>query len=517
MRLNRRRLTTAALAPLVLALGLGLAAMEGALAQTRGGDLVVGQSARLARPDHHVSTAQVDSNVAVHVFEALMAYDDNTIPRPQLADSVTISDDRLVYTFRLREGVRFHNGDILDSGDVLASFQRHARISPGKSLQSNIASLAAPDPLTFVITLKAAQPLFLETISAQQYRLVIMPAEDRDTEAGQNSGVGTGPYRFVEHVADSHVKLARFEDYVPDDRYPGPSGVGGRRTAYFDTITFRVATEGAARVAGVQTGEMHIADQIPVQAANRLAADPNLQVIDVMPFAKVFVVLHTGNAPTDNILVRRAIQSAINAEESMEVAMDGFYQLDPSFLFPRSPYHTGLDSQPLYNQNDAAKAKALLAEAGYNGETIRIMTNANFSFMENTALVLQQQLMALGMPVEIEMVDWPTNVARRTDGAGGWHITISSSTAQGPMTYFTVFKGYSHVKEDSVLDAAYARVTGSDDLADRQAAWRDVEARVYDQVYLIPTGNRGLKIVASNRVANLTGWELLRLWDVWFE
>lgn len=518
MRLRDMTRTATAVAPLMLALGLALApAPDGSQAQVRGGDLVVGQSARLARPDHHVTTAQVDSNVAVHIYESLVAFDDQTIPQPQLAQSVTISDDRLVYTFRLRDGVRFHNGKIMDSADVLASFQRHARISPGRSLQSNIASLDAPDPQHFVITLHEPQPLFLETLSAQQYRIVIIPAEDRDTDAGANSVVGTGPYRFVEHVADSHVRLARFEDYVADTRYDGPSGIGGYRTAYFDTITFRVTTEGAARVAGVQTGELHIADQIPVQTANRLAADPNLQVIDVMPFAKVFTVLHVGNAPTDNLLVRRAIQAAINAEEIMDVAMDGFYQLDPSFLFGRNPYHTGFDSQPLYNQQNPELARALLAEAGYNGEPLTILTNSNFAFMENSALVLQQQLSAIGIPVSIEMVDWPTNVARRTDGAGGWNITISSSTAQGPLTYFTVFTGYSHVGEDPVLAEAWSRVTGSDEMSDRQAAWRDVEARVYDQVYLIPSGNRGMKIAASNRVRNLTGWELLRLWDVWFE
>jgi len=262
---------------------------------------------------------------------------------------------------------------------------------------------------------------------------------------------------------------------------------------------------------------MQIADNIPSQASDRLSTDPNLQVIDVMPFAKVFTVLHTGNAPTDNLLVRKAIQAAINAEETLDVAMEGFYQLDHSFLFPSSPYHPGDVGKERYNLGDSEKAKALLAEAGYKGEPVKIMTNANYPFMENSALVLQQQLMALGMPVEIEMVDWPTNVARRTDGEGGWNITISSSTAQGPLTYFTVFKNYAQVKEDPVLDEAYARVVGSPDLEDRKKAWIDVEARVADQVYLIPSGNRGMKIIAMNKVKNLVGWEILRLWDVWFE
>ncbi|WP_082143655.1 ABC transporter substrate-binding protein [Nitratireductor soli] len=505
------------LVPLVLACGLVTADMHDVSAQVHGGDLVVGLGTRLNRPDHHVTTAQADSNVATHIYEALTVFDGNTVPQPQLAESFEVSPDGLTYTFKLRKGVKFHNGDVMDSGDVLASFERHKRISPGKSVQNNIAQLSAPDPDTFVITLKEAQPLFLEMITALQYRVVVIPAEDRETEAAANSGVGTGPYKFVEHVADAHVKLARFEDYVPDEHYDGPIGTGGKRTPYFDTITFRVAVEGSARVAGVQTGEMHVADNIPAQASERLSADPNIQVVDVMPFAKVFTVLHTGNAPTNNLLVRRAIQSAINAEDTLDVAMEGFYQLDHSFLFPSSPYHPKEVGKDLYNQGNLEKAKALLNEAGYKGEEVKIMTNANYPFMENSALVLQQQLMALGMAVEIEMVDWPTNVARRTDGEGGWNITISSSTAQGPLTYFTVFKNYAQVKEDAILDEAYSRVVGSPDLEDRKKAWIDVEARVADQVYLVPSGNRGMKIIASSKVKNLTGWETLRLWDVWFE
>lgn len=497
-----------------LVLGTMLLAAPAA-AQTQGGDLVVGLGSRLAFPDPHVTTAQPDTNVALHIFEALTSLDEDYLPQPQLASSITLSDDGLTYTFALREGVKFHNGDIMDSGDVLASFERHRRISPGKSVLSNVAEMTAPDANIFVIRLSEPQPLFLELISSPQYRLAIIPAEDADTEAGANSAIGTGPYKFVEQVADAYVKLARFEDYVPNEAYPGPEGFGGKRTAYFDTITFRVAIEGAARVAGVQTGEMQIADNIPVQAANRLAAEGELQVIDIIPFAKVFTILHASRAPTDNVLVRRAIQAAINAEQTLDVAMEGFYELDHSFLFKSSPYHPGDVGSEFYNIGDIDKAKALLAEAGYNGEPVRIMTNANYPFMENSALVLQQQLMAAGMNVEIEMVDWPTNVARRTDGSGGWNITISSSTAQGPQTYFSVFKGYSHYEEDAVLDEAFARLIASPELADRKAAWIDVEARVADQAYLIPSGNRGMKVIASKAVQNLTPYGYLRLWDTW--
>jgi peptide/nickel transport system substrate-binding protein len=493
------------------------AATAPALSQTMGGDLVVGLSARLAHPDPHVTTAHTDTNVILHIFEGLTALDDAYLPVPQLAESVSVSDDGLTYTFPLRQGVTFHNGDVMEAGDALASFERHKRVSPGRSVHNNIASIEAPDAGTIVITLKEPQPLFLELISLPQYRLAVMPAEDAAAEAGAVSGVGTGPYKFVDQVADSRVTLARFDEYVANASFEGPTGFGGKRTPYFDSITFRVAIEGAARVAGVQTGEMHIADNIPVQSANRLAGEAGLQVIDIIPFAKVFTILHTQQPPTDNLLVRRAIQAAINAEETLEVAMEGFYQLDHSFLFTTSPYHPGSVGSEFHNIGDAERAKALLAEAGYAGEPLRIMTNANYPFMENSALVLQQQLMAIGMTVEIEMVDWPTNVARRTDGSGGWNVTISSSTAQGPQTYFSVFKGYAQVESDPVLDEAFARVASSPELADRQQAWKDVEARVADQAYLIPSGDRGMKVIARDAVHTLAPYTYLRLWDSWLE
>jgi hypothetical protein len=229
MKPTRRRLSAAATSPLVMPPGLGMVlapAGGGARAQARGGELVGGESTRLARPDHRVTTAQVDSTVAVHVFEALPACDDNAVPQPHLAEGVTIPNHRLVCAFRLREGVRFHNGDTMDAGDVPASFRRHARISPGKSLPSNIASLDAPDPLTFVIALRTPQPLFLETIAARQDRPVIMPPRTATSKPARTRASEQAPT-----ASSSMWRLGTSSSPVSRTVFPTPALTAPRASA----------------------------------------------------------------------------------------------------------------------------------------------------------------------------------------------------------------------------------------------------------------------------------------------
>ena len=492
------------------------AAAQAAPAATAGGAIVVGVSASMAYPDPHMIAAQVDNNFSMHVFEGLLSLSEDYSPKPQLARSFAVSPDGRTYTFTLRQGVKFHDGKEMTSADVLASFERYRRVSPNRGILAKVSALQAPDPQTFVIVLSEAQPLFPELIISPRYQLAILPAADKDTGPNANSGIGTGPYRFVERKPDSHVQLARFDGYVPDSAYDGPSGYGGKRQPTFDTITFRVAPEGASRVAGVQTGEMQLVDNLPVQSANRLAENKQLRIIDVMPYSKMVTIMHSSQPPTDNPLIRRAIQAAINDDDVMEVALEGFYKLDHSFLFKGSPYYPGDLNRELYSQGNPKKARALLAQAGYKGEPVTIMTTGDYAFMKNGMLVVAEQLKAAGINVKMEMVDWQTNVAHRSKGTGGWNLTTTgygSFPLEGPQSYQSVFKQMAHIKDDKQLDEAFDRLIGSPQLEQRKQAWRDIETRMATQAYILVNGDRGMKMAASSRLQTLAPFYSIRLWN----
>jgi peptide/nickel transport system substrate-binding protein len=470
----------------------------------------------MAYPDPHMIAAQVDNNYSMHVFEGLLSLAEDYSPKPQLAESFDVSADGKTYTFKLRKGVKFHDGKEMTSADVLASFERYRRISPNRGVLARVAAMKAPDPLTFVLEISEPQPLLPELIISPRYQLAILPAADKDTGPNANSGIGTGPYRFVERKPDSHVRLARFDGYVPNPAYDGPSGYGGKRQPTFDTITFRVAPEGASRVAGVQTGEMQLVDNLPVQSANRLGANKQIRIIDVMPYSKMVTIMHASQPPTDNPLVRRAIQAAIDNDDVMEVALEGFYKPEHSFLFKSSPYYAGDLNRELYSQGNPKKARELLAKAGYKGEPVSIMTTSDYAFMKNGMLVVAEQLKAAGINVKMEMVDWQTNVAHRSKGTGGWNITTTgygSFPLEGPQSYQSVFRQMAHIENDKVLDEGFVRLIGSPTLEERKKAWRDIETRMATEAYILVNGDRGMKMAATTRLRTLEPFYSIRLWN----
>jgi peptide/nickel transport system substrate-binding protein len=472
--------------------------------------------------DPHFSRAQVARNILLHMYESLVTIDENSSPSLQLADTMEISEDGLVYTFKLREGVKFHDGGELSSADVLASWQRWGRVSPERGRLAIVADMEAPDAETFVVTLKRATPPFVDHIMSPASPMSIMPASDGETEANGHSSTGTGPFRFVEYDSAIHTRMARFEEYAADGRYEGRSGYGGNRTAYFDTVTIRVIPEGSARVAGLQAGELHIVDDIPVPAANRLARDDRFQIIDRLPLWAQLLSVNVSQPPTDSLLVRQAIQAALNMEEIMTIATEDNFRLNHSMLYPGHDYYPGDLNIELYNQADMDKARALLEEAGYAGEELVILTNSEYASMENVAIVVAETLQDIGMNVRLDVYDWPTSNTRRDDRTT--HNLFSSAYAiqpfLGPFGFEKMLgsaDNYSFYDEDSVMADAWERILTSPDLPSRQAAWADIETRMYEQVYQIKLGDAGVKQAAVANLRNFVPYDAIRAWDVWFE
>src|SRR5262249_34095853 len=179
--------------------------------------------------------AVITQQITWHIYETLYTYDKNFSPIPMLADGHSVSDGGRRYTITLRKGVKFHNGKEMTSADVVASLNRWGKIStPGKPLWKNVEAVEARDPYTVVIHLKEPSGSLLFGLGRPNSGAAIYPKEVVDA-AGENpikEFIGTGPYRFVEHKPDRHIKLARFKDYAA--RADAPDGYGGKRIAYID-------------------------------------------------------------------------------------------------------------------------------------------------------------------------------------------------------------------------------------------------------------------------------------------
>jgi peptide/nickel transport system substrate-binding protein len=245
----------------------------------KGGDLVFGQEAKVNSLDMHSSSTISTRNIAMHMFEALMTRDENNNPILELAESVDESPDHLKYTFKLRPGIKFHNGKDMTSADVVASYVRYNEVGIEKVILANVASWEAPDPMTFVINMTKAQPTFLEDMSSFSVPIVIVPAENAKAEFLKLEPVGTGPFEFVEFIADSHVKLKRYEGYQPNTAYEDRTGFGGYKVACLDTVTFRIVTEPGSRVAGLETGELQAVEDVPQASVPRLQENPDINIV----------------------------------------------------------------------------------------------------------------------------------------------------------------------------------------------------------------------------------------------
>jgi peptide/nickel transport system substrate-binding protein len=485
-----------------------------------GGSAVVAMQGHVTSLDWQITNDEPSRNVNSHLYELLVTRDENMKPIPDLAESWRISPDGKLYTFVLRQEVLFHNGKELTSADAKASLERYGRIAPDKAILGPVDSIALIDKYTLQITLKRAVPTFIEQLSSPRNPAAIIPAEDADKQPGKSSFVGTGPYQFDKSVPDSYVSLRRFDRYKANMNYTKRDGFGGKKTAYLDVVTFRVVPESGARVAGLQTGEYDLADNIPVPVADRLASDSKLKVYRVLPWGMLVEYVNCAFPPTNSLDVRRAIQAALNVDQISKIATDGLYQLDSGYQYAKFPYYVKGPGNDLYDQRNLSRAKELLAKAGYHGEMLTLVTNSDFEHLNKTTIVIGDQLRAIGMSVDIKVYDWPTSLAKLND-TGGWNLWSDSlglapsiGDAIGVMRRFTGKENFQK-SQDGVLDDLFAALTSGPTLVARREAFRKMQARVYDQVYAIRLGDEGYVQASRSWMNGFVPYRVPRMWDVW--
>ncbi len=485
-----------------------------------GGSAVVAMSAATETIDPHFSRSQAARNILMHIYETLITIDETGAPQLQLAEKLDVSDDHRVYTFALRKGVTFHNGKEMTSEDVKLSLERYARVSPEKVRLEPVESIATPDTYTVVVTLKTSMPSWIELIKSPASPLTIIPAEECDKGPNEIAPIATGPFEFVDWDGVTQVRIRRYEDYKPNETYSGPDGYGGNRVAYLDEVTFKVVSEASGRVSGVQAGEFTIADQVPVPAAQRMEADPQLRTYDRIPIWMNLVPVNITRPPTDNLLVRRAIQTALNTEEIMGIATDGLFGLNPAFVYPDSEFYPANADSLVYNENNVDRAKALLKEANYQGEELVLLTSSDIASLKEAAVVMAEQIKEIGIPVKLEVLDWPGANAMRADPTA-YNMFSTAYAIQpmlGPFQYQRLISGsgnWFYYEEDEVMENAWVDLLAAGSVEDQRKAWSEIEFHLNDQAYFLKLGDRGVKQASSAALQNYKPYDAIRMWNVW--
>lgn len=503
-----------------LILGTALAASM-ATAQAaepkRGGNLTYAYLSGPGTLDPHVASSMVELEVIHHVFEELVAMDGSYNAKPVLASKVDISPDAKTFTFALRKGVKFHTGQEVTAADVLASFERYKKVSPNASVLAEVEGYDTPDPYTFIVRLSKPNAVFVDILKTPVYPFAILPADQKDKAGREVDIIGTGPFTLGEWRKDSHLVIKRFDGYVADTSSPGPDGLAGRRTAYLDSVRYNFVPEANARVAALQAGDADVVSDIPPDLAKRFDGKPDLTAFKIFPFCMQVFVVHSQKPPTDNPLIRQAINAVANVDE-ITTAMGRISQRNHSMVYASSPYYQGDAMKPYYDQKNPAKAKELLKQAGYKGEKITLQTNSNYPHFRDAILVLSEQMKEAGMNVAVDVVDWTTNASNMQRGTGEWNVSTTgycSNPLLGPQQWRVMFYTFPQVKNDTVLDRAYDKFYSSLALDDRKAAWNDIEKRVLEQAYMIKIADMGnMRAFNNKKVENFTGYYLVRFWDV---
>src|SRR5439155_994744 len=315
--------------------------------------------------DIQMSTTAITYEIMWHVFESLFTYDPAFNPIPLLAESHEVGDGGLRHTITLRRGVRFHHGKEMTAADVVPSIKRWGQVATlGRILWKSIENIEAKDPYTVVLHLK--QPSASLVYGLAEPAAMIYPREvvEAAGDGPIKEYIGTGPYRFVDHRPDRHIKLARFKDYAA--RAEPANGFGGKRRAWLDEILFIPVPDTAVRLAGVEAGDFHHGLFIEQDAFERIRNLPALEPRIVKPRGWALASLnHKAGLMTSKPL-RQAVQAALDMEPIMRAGFGhkDFYRLQPGLFFPEQPWHSTVGAH-LYNQRDRDKARRLLKEAAY--------------------------------------------------------------------------------------------------------------------------------------------------------
>ena len=471
----------------------------------RGGVLKIGYWSEPGVLDPVFTTRYYTLDVVCNFYEGLFADSAKYSPKPMLAASYETSRDGKSATIGLRKGVTFHNGKEMTSADVLASLKRWQAVGAnGSQFAPLIDELKAKDKYTVVATFKKATGMFPTYLALSDATIVPEEIANAAGKQAMKEVVGTGPFKFVEHLPDRHIRAVRFDNYAA--RSEDPDGMAGRKTAYLDEIRFLVTNEAAVRADGLTTGEYDFAGTLNWDSFAKLNANPRLTMYLTKPYEWLAIHLNKKQGMFTDLKMRRAIQKIVSLEPANRAAFGSpeFYRLDPGITSRETAMYSEAGKE-LFNHPNLDEAKALLKEAGYKGEPVVWMTNKESQANYDLALTFKGHLEAAGMKVDLQVMDGATLRARR-EKPDLWNAFITGHPAQQHPVLHVFFNSkwpgwWESEKKDKLVDA----ILSESDPKKVYSLVEDLQRLVYEEVALVKIGEyfilhgsrRGVKGYAS--------------------
>ncbi|MFA7665764.1 MAG: ABC transporter substrate-binding protein [Burkholderiaceae bacterium] len=379
------------------------------------------------------TTAYITRNHGYMIYDVLLAVNEKFEVTPQMLEKWQISDDKLTYTFTLRDGLKFHDGQPVRSADCIASVERWAKRDVfGQKLGEMTESWTAIDDKTFALKLKQPFPYVLDALAKPSSNVpFIMPERLAKTDAFTQvtETIGSGPFRFVkdEWVPGNKVVYVKNTDYQP--RSEPPSWGAGGKVVKVDRVEWIYIPDSATAAAALNAGEVDWWQQLPPDLIPLLARNKEVKVENVDPLGSIGILRFNHlQVPFNNVKLRQAVLTAVN-QQDYALAIAG----DPKSGHPCASYFTcgtplanDAGAEVLSGKGDLAKARQLVKESGYKGEKVVLMTATDQPIVHAQALITSELLRSIGINAELAASDWGTLITRRSSKEpvekGGWSI-----------------------------------------------------------------------------------------------
>lgn len=410
--------------------------------------------------DPHKAVAAGTEEVFFNMFEGLMKPDSDGNLNPAVASGYKVSEDMKTYTFTLREGVKFHDGSLVTVEDVKYSIERCADTSEPVLLVeafSNIESVTTPDEKTIVVQLKEGNPDFLASMDS-----AIIPASNQDPDG---VAIGTGPYKFVSHAPQESFVLEKFNEYW---------GKG----ANIEKVILKVCSNTDTIVMNLNGGSIDMFARLTATQVSQLSNQFNV-VEGTMNLVQAMYLNHA-EKPFDDERVRQALCYAIDKQYILDMTSDGHGTPVGSSMYPAfGKYY--MPELAEYYTKDTEKAKKLLADAGYpNGFSFTVKVPSNYTPHVEAAQVIAEELKAINVTAEIELIEWETWVSDVYSGrkfeATVVGLDASNLTASAMLARFNTGNAKNFINfSNADYDAAYARAESTIIEDERTAAYKECE------------------------------------------
>jgi peptide/nickel transport system substrate-binding protein len=441
-----------------------------------------------------------------------------------LAEKVDVSADGLAYTFTLRDGITFHNGEKLTAADVKFAWDRYLkketnwRCLPefdGRGV-SRVTAIETPDARTVVFRIEKPATLFLATMARVDCgQAGIWHKASLNADGTWNAPVGTGPYTPAEWRKGQFVDLAKFKGYAA--RGGEPDGLTGGKGAGPERVRLTIIPDSSAAKAALLSNSIDMIADVDENDAQELKGKPGMTITSSPTLGVVGMLLQTKDPLLQDVRIRRALALSLDIPEIIK-AIAGDIAYNPSPIPTASGFHGPV--QKLGYKRDLAAAKKLLAEAGYKGETIKLLTNKRFNSMYEMAVLVQAMAADAGIKVDFEVMDWATQLDRYTKG-DYTAMSFAFSARYDATLSFDMFSGPKATQPRKVWDNPDMQklITASGattDPAKRQPLFDQLHKQMIEDVPAIWMYNNAAIVATGPRVSRFLPWvtEQPRFWAV---